>query len=59
MIREKGTGIILISDEIKEIASYSHRVMILRNGRIARILEKKEISEANIQAILGEQKEAI
>jgi simple sugar transport system ATP-binding protein len=59
MIRERGTGIILISDEIKEIASYSHRVMIIRNGRIARILEKKEITEEYIRMILSEQKEAV
>jgi simple sugar transport system ATP-binding protein len=59
MIREKGMGVLLISDEIKEIASYSHRVMIIRNGRVARMLEKNEISEGYIQDILHEQKQAI
>jgi simple sugar transport system ATP-binding protein len=59
MIRTKGMGVLLISDEIKEIASYSHRVMIFRNGRIARILQKKEISEEYIRDILNEQKQAV
>jgi simple sugar transport system ATP-binding protein len=59
MIREKGMGVLLISDEIKEIVSYSHRVMIIRSGRVARILEKGEISEGYIQHILSEQKRAL
>jgi simple sugar transport system ATP-binding protein len=59
MIKEKGTGIILISDEIKEIVSYSHRVIILRNGRVVKILERNEISEGYIQDILSEQKQAL
>ncbi|MDR1510036.1 MAG: sugar ABC transporter ATP-binding protein [Synergistaceae bacterium] len=57
MMTEKEMGIILISDEIKEIASYSHRVMIMRNGRVARILPRDEISEDNIRSILNEQKQ--
>jgi simple sugar transport system ATP-binding protein len=59
MVREKGTGVLLISDEIKEIVSYSHRVMIIRNGRVARILQNNEISEGHIQAILNEQKQVV
>jgi simple sugar transport system ATP-binding protein len=59
MIKEKGAGVLLISDEIKEIVSYSHRVMIIRNGRVARILEKNEISEGYVQDILSEQKQAL
>ncbi|MDR1374877.1 MAG: sugar ABC transporter ATP-binding protein [Treponema sp.] len=59
MIREKGMGVLLISDEIKEIVSYSHRVMIIRSGRVVRILQKNEISEGYIQGILSEQKQAL
>jgi simple sugar transport system ATP-binding protein len=59
MIGEKGMGVILISDEIKEIVSYCHRVMIMRNGRVVRTLEKNEISEGHIQNILSEQKQAL
>jgi simple sugar transport system ATP-binding protein len=59
MIVKKGMGVILISDEIKEIVSYSHRVMIMRNGRVVRTLEKNEISEEHIHNILSEQKQTL
>ena len=59
MIRDKGMGVILISDEIKEIVSYSHRVMIMRNGRAVSILEKNNINEEHIRNILSEQKQAL
>ncbi|MDR0473171.1 MAG: sugar ABC transporter ATP-binding protein [Treponema sp.] len=59
MIREKGMGVLLISDEIKEIVSYSHRVMIIRNGRVAKTLQGNEINEENIRNILNEQKQVI
>ncbi|MDR1514386.1 MAG: sugar ABC transporter ATP-binding protein [Synergistaceae bacterium] len=57
MIAENGMGIILISDEIKEITAYSHRAIIMRNGRVAKILPKDEINEERIRAILNEQKQ--
>jgi simple sugar transport system ATP-binding protein len=56
IIKEKKMGVILISDEIKEIAAYSHRVLVLRNGKVYRILEKNEIDETAIQNILSEHK---
>jgi simple sugar transport system ATP-binding protein len=59
MIKKRGMGVILISDEIKEIVAYSHRVMVVRDGRIAGILLKDEISEGSIRDILNEQKRAI
>jgi simple sugar transport system ATP-binding protein len=59
MAKEKGVGVLLISDEIKEVAYNSHRVMIMRNGRIERILERSEISEENIHAILNQQKQEL
>ena len=59
MAKEKGVGVLLISDEIKEIAHNSHRVIIMRNGRIERILEGSEISEENIHNILNRQKQEL
>jgi simple sugar transport system ATP-binding protein len=59
MTRERGMGVMLISDEIKEIAAYSNRVMILRDGRMVKILRRDEITEENIRMILNEQKEAV
>jgi simple sugar transport system ATP-binding protein len=59
MAEEKGVGVILISDEIREVANNSHRVMIIRNGRIAKILQKSEISEEGIRDILNQQKQEL
>jgi simple sugar transport system ATP-binding protein len=59
MAEKKGVGVILISDEIKEIASNSHRVMIIRNGRIVKMLRKPEISEEGIRDILNQQKQEL
>jgi simple sugar transport system ATP-binding protein len=59
MIKERGVGVLLISDEIKEVVYNSHRVMIIRNGRVEKILQKSEISEEKIQAILSRQKQEL
>jgi simple sugar transport system ATP-binding protein len=59
MAEKKGVGVILISDEIREIASNSHRVMIIRNGRIVKTLGKSEISEDGIRDILNQQKQEL
>jgi simple sugar transport system ATP-binding protein len=59
MAEEKGVGVILISDEIREIANNSHRVMIIRNGRLVKILRRQEISEEGIRGILNQQKQEL
>jgi simple sugar transport system ATP-binding protein len=59
MISVQGMGVILISDEIKEITAYSHRVMVIRDGKMVKMLQKNEISEGYIRDILNEQKRAI
>jgi simple sugar transport system ATP-binding protein len=57
MVKEKGMGVILISDEIKEVANNSHRVMVIRNGGVVEMLEGQDISEENISSILSQQKQ--
>jgi simple sugar transport system ATP-binding protein len=59
MSKEKGVGVLLISDEIKEVAHNSHRVMIMRNGRVEKILDRAEINEENIYNILNRQKQEL
>ncbi|MBF0279502.1 MAG: sugar ABC transporter ATP-binding protein [SAR324 cluster bacterium] len=44
----KETGIIIVSSEMMEVIGLSHRVAVMREGRISKILEKDEISEVNI-----------
>ena len=44
----EGKSIILISSELQEVIGLSHRVMVMRNGRIVGELEGTEISEEQI-----------
>ncbi|MEI0493593.1 sugar ABC transporter ATP-binding protein [Brachyspira intermedia] len=57
--KDNGMGVILISDEIKEIVSYSNRIIIMRNGRIYKIFDRGSVSESDIQAMLDEQKRSM
>ncbi len=45
-----GLGIVLISSELEEIIGLSHRVLVMRRGRIVRELEGDEITEGAILA---------
>jgi len=43
-----GMGIVLISSEIMEIIGLCDRVMVIREGQVAGVLQKPEISEVNV-----------
>ena len=49
-IAAKGVGVLLISNEIEEILGLSHRVVVMRLGRVAAELAGDEVTEANILA---------
>ncbi|HEY8577776.1 MAG TPA: sugar ABC transporter ATP-binding protein [Devosia sp.] len=44
----EGKSIIVISSEMQEVIGLSHRVLVMRNGRLAGTLEGSEIVEAEI-----------
>lgn len=44
----EGKAIIVISSEMQEVIGLSHRVVVMRNGRMAGVLEGAEITEAEI-----------
>ena len=44
----EGKSIILISSEMQEVIGLSHRVVVMRGGRLAGVLEGAEITEAEI-----------
>jgi len=53
-------SVILISDEIRELTANCHRILVMQNGRLRRILDKpQEIDDDYIKSILDEQKRAI
>ncbi|MET3896823.1 ribose transport system ATP-binding protein [Devosia sp. UYZn731] len=44
----EGKSIILISSELQEVIGLSHRVVVMRGGRLAGVLEGAEITESEI-----------
>lgn len=57
MVKQEGMSVILISDEIRELTANCHRILIMKNGRIAKQLTKtEEIEDTYIQNILNNQK---
>ncbi len=49
-LAEQGTAIILISSELPEILSLSHRIIVMREGKITKILDNKEATQENIMS---------
>ena len=49
-LAEQGTAIILISSELPEILSLSHRIIVMREGKITKVLENKEATQENIMS---------
>ena len=49
-LAEEGTAIILISSELPEILSLSHRIIVMREGRITKILNNKDANQENIMS---------
>lgn len=47
-LAEQGVAIIMISSEMPEIIGMSDRVVVMRNGEIAGILPKEQITEQNL-----------
>jgi len=47
-LANEGKAIILISSEMQEVIGLSHRVVVMREGRLAGVLEGAEIAEAEI-----------
>jgi rhamnose transport system ATP-binding protein len=43
-----GTAIILISSELPEILSLAHRIVVMREGQITKILDNKDASQETI-----------
>ena len=50
-LAKEGKGIIMISSEMPEILALSDRVLVMRDGAVAGILEGREISEKNILSL--------
>ena len=51
MLAEKGVAIIMVSSELPEILGMSDRVMVVREGQVRGILNKKEADQENIMIL--------
>jgi rhamnose transport system ATP-binding protein len=49
-LTENGLGVLLISSELEEVVGLSHRVLVMRRGRLVAELEGEAISESAILA---------
>ncbi|TCP24967.1 ribose ABC transporter ATP-binding protein [Scopulibacillus darangshiensis] len=53
-LTEQGVAIIMISSELPEVLGMSDRIMVIHEGRVARIIDKKDANQENImQAATG------
>ena len=52
-VKQEGIGIILISDELPELIGCSDRILIMKNGEVAKIFERAEgFSEHRIVQVM-------
>ena len=47
-LAESGMGIIMISDEVAEVVAYSHRILVMRDGRISAEFDAARTSESEV-----------
>jgi ribose transport system ATP-binding protein len=51
-LAKEGTGVIFISQEVTEMIGMSDRVLIWRDGRIIRNLERDELSKERVLSLI-------
>jgi simple sugar transport system ATP-binding protein len=57
-LAESGIGILMISDEVAEVVAYSHRILVMKEGRIGAELDAAGTSESEILEQLNTRQEA-
>jgi ribose transport system ATP-binding protein len=56
-LAKQGIGIIMISSEMPEVLAMSDRIVVMHEGRVAKILDRKEASQERIMALASGQYE--
>jgi rhamnose transport system ATP-binding protein len=54
-LAEQGVAIVMISSELPEILGMSHRVLVMRQGRIAANIPRAAVTEETIMAAVTGQ----
>jgi simple sugar transport system ATP-binding protein len=52
-LAQRGIGIIIISDEVPEVVHNSHRILLMRKGRIIREFESSQVTEEALQEYIN------
>jgi simple sugar transport system ATP-binding protein len=56
-LAESGMGILMISDEVAEVVTYSHRIHVMWDGRLGEEIDAARTSESEILEKLNEKQE--
>ena len=51
MLTEEGKGIIMVSSEMPELLGVCDRIMVMSNGKVAGILDRKDFSQEQIMRL--------
>jgi len=54
-LAKSGMAILLISSEMSEVISMSHRIMVIADGRVAGELKKEEATQDKIMRMIMEE----
>jgi ribose transport system ATP-binding protein len=54
---ESGAAVVVVSSDLPEVLNLSHRIVVMRHGRVVAELERDAISEANVLAHFFEPEE--
>lgn len=52
-LAKQGLGILFISDEATEVVKYSHRILIMKEGKVVEIIDSADIFETDLIKRLG------
>lgn len=52
-LANEGLGIIFVSDEVPEVIQHSHRIILMKEGQIAEIMNSEDVHETELLERLG------
>jgi len=52
-LANEGLGIIFVSDEVPEVIQHSHRIILMKEGQIAEIMNSEDVHESELLERLG------
>ncbi len=53
-LAERGMGILMISDEVAEVVTYSHRILLMKDGQLTAEFDASGLTESEVLERLNE-----